>query len=265
MTTSSRLPSVRPTTRRQRIERDNSLKNRDDLFLDEKSPEKFEFNSKVAEVFDDMLKRSVPLYRECQDLTVEWCKRLAKPDSCIYDLGCSTGSLLSPLARSIPDLPGLRLIGIDNSPAMLGKAHEKLGSFANSVSLVEADLNDSFSFNPACAIVMNYTLQFIAPEGRKSLLEQIYQSLIPDGGLILNEKVLSEDERLRETFVEMHHDFKQGHGYSQMEISKKRDALENILIPWKLSKTKALIHEAGFTTVDVFFKWNNFAGLVALK
>ncbi len=99
------------------------MKNRDDLFLDEKSPEKFEFNSKVAEVFDDMLKRSVPLYRECQDLTVEWCKRLAKPDSCIYDLGCSTGSLLSPLARSIPDLPGLRLIGIDNSPAMLGKAH----------------------------------------------------------------------------------------------------------------------------------------------
>jgi tRNA (cmo5U34)-methyltransferase len=265
MTTSSRLPSVRPTTRRERIERDNDLKNRDTLFQDEKSPEKFEFNDKVAEVFDDMLERSIPLYRECQNLTVEWCKRLAKPDSCIYDLGCSTGSLLAPLVKVVPDLTGLRIIGVDNSPAMINKAREKLGRNSSSVNFMEADLNNSFSFNPACAIVMNYTLQFIAPEDRRFLLEKIYSSLVHGGGFILNEKVLSEDERLSETFIEMHHDFKHGYGYSKIEISKKRDALENVLIPWKLSKTIALIEKAGFKTVDVFFKWNNFAGLVALK
>ena len=112
---------------------------------------------------------------------------------------------------------------------------------------------------------MNYTLQFIPVENRASLLNKIYESLMPGGGFILNEKVLSEDKLLSETFVEMHHDFKKGHGYSKMEISKKRDALENVLVPLKLSKTMTLIHEAGFTAVDIFFKWNNFAGVIALK
>ena len=108
-------------------------------------------------------------------------------------------------------------------------------------------------------------IKFIPKKNRAYLLNQIYKSLVPGGGFILNEKVLSENEFLNETFIEMHHDFKQGHGYSKMEMSKKRDALENVLIPLKLSKTMELIRKAGFTDVDTFFKWNNFAGLIALK
>ena len=265
MTLPSRFPSIRPITRRERIRRDKNLKSRDNIFRDENSPNKFEFNDAVADVFDDMLERSVPLYCECQNLTVEWCKRLAKPDTCIYDLGCSTGSLLLSLAKSLPTISGLNLIGVDNSKAMLDKAQKKLENFSSSVELVESNLNESFSFDTSCTIVMNYTLQFIPEESRGSLLNNIYDSLVPGGGFILNEKVLSENELLSETFVEMHHDFKQGHGYSKMEISKKRDALENVLIPLKLSKTMALIREAGFIAVDIFFKWNNFAGLIALK
>ena len=265
MPMSTRLPSIRPTTRRERIKRNETTKHKDDIFLDKNSPTKFEFDSGVAEVFDDMLERSIPLYRECQDLTVNWCKRLATPDRCVYDLGCSTGSLLLQLATSIPTIPKVPLIGMDNSAAMLSKARKKLNNFPNSVDFIEANLDASFPFNDSCAIVMNYTLQFIPVENRASLLKKIYESLIPGGGFILNEKVLSENELLGETFIEMHHDFKKGHGYSKMEISKKRDALENVLVPLKLSKTMTLVHEAGFTTVDIFFKWNNFAGLIALK
>ena len=262
---SSRLPSTRPTTRRERIKRNEAIKHRDDIFLDKNSPTKFEFDSGVAEVFDDMLERSVPLYRECQNLTVNWCKRLATPDKYIYDLGCSTGSLLLLLTKSISTIPKVHLIGVDNSAAMINKARNKLSNFPDSVGFVKANLDDSFLFNDSCAIVMNYTLQFIPVENRAPLLKKIYESLMPGGGFILNEKVLSEHELLSETFVEMHHDFKKGHGYSKMEISKKRDALENVLVPLKLSETMALVREAGFTTVDIFFKWNNFAGLIALK
>ena len=262
---STRLPSIRPTTRRERIKRNETTKHKDDIFLDKNSPTKFEFDSGVAEVFDDMLERSIPLYRECQDLTVNWCKRLATPDRCVYDLGCSTGSLLLQLAKSIPTIPKVPLIGMDNSAAMLSKARKKLNNFPSSVDFIEANLDASFPFNDSCAIVMNYTLQFIPVENRASLLKKIYESLIPGGGFILNEKVLSENELLGETFIKMHHDFKKGHGYSKMEISKKRDALENVLFPLKLSKTMTLVHEAGFTAVDIFFKWNNFAGLIALK
>ena len=265
MSTSSRLPSIRPTTRRERIKRNETQIHKDDIFLGNNCPTKFEFNSGVAEVFDDMLERSVPLYRECQDLTVNWCKSLATPDRCVYDLGCSTGSLLLLLAKSIPTIPRIPLVGVDNSAAMLSKARKKLNNFPNSVNFIKANLDASFTFKNSCAIVMNYTLQFIPVENRASLLKKIHESLIPGGGFILNEKVLSENELLDETFVEMHHNFKKGHGYSKMEISKKREALENVLVPLKLSKTMTLVREAGFTTVDIFFKWNNFAGLIALK
>ena len=265
MSTSSRLPSIRPTTRRERIKRNETQIHKDDIFLGNNCPTKFEFNSGVAEVFDDMLERSVPLYRECQDLTVNWCKRLATPDRCLYDLGCSTGSLLLLLAKSIPTIPRIPLVGVDNSAAMLSKAREKLNNFPNSVNFIKANLDASFTFKDSCAIVMNYTLQFIPIENRASLLKKIHESLIPGGGFILNEKILGENELLDETFVEMHHNFKKGHGYSKMEISKKREALENVLVPLKLSKTMTLVREAGFTTVDIFFKWNNFAGLIALK
>lgn len=124
---SPRLPSTRPTTRRERIKRDeDSKKHKDSIFLDKNSPTKFIFNSNVAEVFDDMLERSVPLYRECQNLTVNWCKRLATPDKHIYDLGCSTGSLLLLLAKATSTIPRVRLIGVDNSEAMINKAQSKL-------------------------------------------------------------------------------------------------------------------------------------------
>ena len=265
MSTPSRLPSTRPITRRERIKRDQATKHKDNIFQEENSPKKFEFNSEVAEVFDDMLGRSVPLYRECQDLTVSWCKRLTTPDKYIYDLGCSTGSLLLLLSESIPVDHRIHLIGIDSSAEMIKKAKIKLHNSPNTVEFIEANLDGSFSFNSSCAIVMNYTLQFIPTENRAAILNKIYDALISGGGFILNEKVVSEEAILDETFIEMHHNFKKNQGYSNMEISKKRDALENILIPLKLSKTIKLVREAGFSIVDTFFKWNNFAGIIALK
>jgi len=114
-------------------------------------------------------------------------------------------------------------------------------------------------------VVMNYTLQFIPPEKRLTLIKKIFNGLDSGGGLILIEKVLSEDTQLNKVFIEMHHDLKHDQGYSSLEIAKKRDALENVLIPWKLSQTTQMLYESGFNAVDVFFKWNNFAGLVALK
>ncbi|MDP6736539.1 MAG: carboxy-S-adenosyl-L-methionine synthase CmoA [Nitrospinaceae bacterium] len=260
-----RLPSIRPTTRRERIYRNRELKDRDNLFRNGKGPEKFEFNEQVASVFDDMLDRSVPLYNECRNLTIAWCQHLARPQSCVYDLGCSTGTLLAQLAGALPEISGLRLIGVDNSKPMLDKAREKLTDLPYPVDLIEADLHGGFSLNRACTVVMNYTLQFIPPEKRLALVKKIFHGLDSGGGLILIEKVLSEDTQLNKVFIEMHHDLKHDQGYSSLEIAKKRDALENVLIPWKLTQTTQMLHESGFNAVDVFFKWNNFAGLVALK
>jgi tRNA (cmo5U34)-methyltransferase len=114
-------------------------------------------------------------------------------------------------------------------------------------------------------VVINYTLQFVRPANRSTLLESIYNALVPGGSLILIEKVNSEIPGLNKTFIDFHHQFKEEKGYSKLEISQKREALENVLIPWTLEKNKHIIQSAGFRTVDLFFKWNNFAGFIALK
>jgi tRNA (cmo5U34)-methyltransferase len=97
------------------------------------------------------------------------------------------------------------------------------------------------------------------------LLKNIREGLLPGGSLVLIEKIKSGIPDLDRTFIEFHHQFKREHGYSNLEISRKREALENVLIPCTVEQNQALIKEAGFSTVDLFFKWNNFAGFIALN
>jgi tRNA (cmo5U34)-methyltransferase len=212
-----------------------------------------------------MLQRSVPMYQECQDLAVHWCAKYAKPSTSVYDLGCSTGKLLLKLAEELEYPQNIKLIGLDNSAAMLKKAKETLKKSPCSCAMVEADLNKKLSIENASVVIMNYTLQFVQLDNRSAILKSIYDGLISGGSLILIEKVKSEIPDLNKTFIEFHHQFKEENGYSKLEISQKREALENVLIPWTVEQNSELIKSAGFSTVDLFFKWNNFAGFIALK
>jgi len=212
-----------------------------------------------------MLQRSVPMYEECQDLAVHWCVKYSQSSTYIYDLGCSTGSLLVKLAKTLKPHASIKLIGVDNSPAMLKKSEEALKNFPVPYELVEENLNENLTFINASVIVLNYTLQFVQPENRVPILQNIYNGLISGGSLVLIEKVKSEVPELNNTFIEFHHQFKEQKGYSKLEISQKREALENVLTPWTVKENSNLLTSAGFSTVDLFFKWNNFAGFIALK
>ena len=238
---------------------------KDALFAQSGAPEAFKFNEAVAEVFEDMLERSVPLYRECLEMAAAWSLRFARNGSCIYDLGCSTGTLLSRIGEKLPVGADIRLVGVDNSVPMLNKARTKLKEAGISCELIEADLEQEFPLRQASVVVMNYTLQFIPPSRRSTVVASLYEKMLPGGCMILIEKVLAENTRLADTVSELHHDFKRAQGYSNLEISQKRDALENVLIPIKTSENIALLHNAGFSAVEIFFKWNNFAGFIALK
>ena len=212
-----------------------------------------------------MLQRSVPMYQECQDLAVHWCTKYAKPSTSVYDLGCSTGKFLLKLAEKLEKPKNIELIGLDNSAAMLKKAEETFNNSPLPCSMIETDLNKKLSIENASVVVMNYTLQFVKLDNRPTLLKSIYDGLISGGSLLLIEKVESEIPDLNKTFIEFHHHFKEENGYSKLEISQKREALENVLIPWTVEQNSKLIKSAGFSTVDLFFKWNNFAGFIALK
>ena len=212
-----------------------------------------------------MLERSVPMYQECQSLAVHWCAQFAKTNTSVYDLGCSTGQLLLKLAQSIDKNKGISLYGVDNSSAMLEKSRETLRESPVPCELFAADLNQKVFIQNASVVVMNYTLQFVLPEHRVRLLEDIFQGLVPGGSLVLIEKIKSDIPELDRTFIDFHHQFKRDRGYSNLEISRKREALENVLIPWTVEENLSLIKKAGFQTVDLFFKWNNFAGFIALN
>ena len=242
-----------------------TIKEKDDLFTQTGSEEKFEFNEPVARVFDDMLERSVPMYRECLQSAVDWCARFVQPGTHVYDLGCSTGTLMKRLAGRLPTDSGVRLVGLDNSGPMLVKAREKLATSPLPWKLLEADLHGDFSLTNASVVIMNYTLQFIPPERRLEVVRKIHNGLNDGGLLILIEKVKSENSRFEKTCVAFHHEFKRNQGYSRLEIARKREALENVLTPWTVGENINLLMDAGFTSEELFFKWNNFAGFVALK
>ena len=240
-------------------------KKKDTLFKKSTAPGKFEFNEQVARVFDDMLERSVPFYKECQRMVIDLTLHFAQKNSAIYDLGCSTGTLLRSLMRAIPENQKIRFIGLDNSEAMLNKARGKLKGHLKRCELVKANLEDDFELTDASVVIMNYTLQFIPPRRRAVMLTKIYKGLRPGGGLLLIEKVRGESDGLNGLFVDQYHTYKQSQGYSKLEIAKKREALENVLVPLKPGKNRDLLEGAGFRQVDIFFKWFNFAGFLTIK
>jgi len=238
---------------------------KDKLFVGNEAPIRFEFDDSVARVFDDMLVRSVPGYRECQKLAVEIVARRLQNNSKVYDLGCSTGTLIKLLAKSLPDKSGAVFVGVDNSGPMLARARKKLKGLKPHWELIQADIEGNFVMSGASVIIMNYTLQFIPPHRRGAMMKKIFNGLNPGGCLILIEKIKAETEELNELFVSGHHDFKRDKGYSKLEIAKKKEALDNILIPLKLSGNIKLLDKSGFKKIEVFFKWLNFAGLIAVK
>lgn len=219
---------------------------------------KFMFDSEVVSVFDDMVERSIPYYKDNINLIAQILEQRKYKN--IYDFGCSTGNLLIFLAQKIKNI---NLVGIDNSKSMLEFAKKKVKAYGFNIEFVESDiLNYEFS---ADVIISNYTLQFIRPINREYLISKIYNSLTQGGIFILSEKLVCQNKILDKELIDIYHNFKKNQGYSNTEISKKREALENILIPYTQDENIALLKKCGFLNVEVIFRWANFATFIATK
>ena len=224
----------------------------------------FDFDERVAAVFDDMADRSIPLYREVQEMIVGLVDAYTAPGARIYDLGCSTGAMSARLATALPDLE--EIIAVDNAEAMIDRARKHLSSLETTVRIEThvADLR-TLELEQASAAVMCYTLMFIRPIYREQVLRNIHSGLRPGGILILTEKVLEESTELSRLFIEAHFRYKRARGYSDLEIGRKREQLEGVLVPYRVTELRELLHRCGFAETAVFYKWHNFAGLIALK
>ena len=241
------------------MDKDQVFKKKKDLIPD------FNFKKEVAEVFDDMLSRSVPFYQETQRMIGEITADFAVEGTNIYDLGCSTGTTFIALDKLVPD--DVNFIGIDYSQDMLDKAREKMKkhNISKKYEFICMDLNTELPVTNASVVIMNLTLQFIRPLWRKRVVESIARGMNERGCLILIEKVLSIDSTLNRLFIKYYYDFKRRQGYDEMEIAQKREALENVLIPYRPEENRTLLLESGFKECDTFFKWYNFCGMLAIK
>lgn len=237
----------------------------DKLFALPRKSKDFTFDAETAVVFDDMVSRSVPFYVEIQRMVCELARDFAVPGTNLYDIGCSTGTTLLSLDKLLD--PSIRLVGIDNSEEMLNKFNEKIKkeNTKRDIALIESDINNNQNFGNGSVFISLLTLQFVRPLNRERLIKDIFNGCCDNGCLILVEKVTGSSTKLNRLFIEHYYDFKRGSGYSDLEISQKREALENVLIPYHQEENQALLMNAGFTHVEEFFRWYNFAGIIALK
>lgn len=233
--------------------------------------QEFQFDKTVADVFSDMIKRSVPGYENIVEMIGVLTQAHAQTDSHCYDLGCSLGASTLAIIHNLGE-KNCNVIGVDNSPAMVEKCTANLNKIVNidkskktaNVQIICGDVLE-IAFEPASVIVLNFTLQFIPLEQRDNLLSNIYNSLLPGGILILSEKIQFNDTFKNDLFTDIHHAFKKSQGYSDLEIAQKRSALENVLIPETKETHLKRLKDAGFEHAELWFQCLNFTSFIAIK
>lgn len=237
---------------------------KDELFEKGVWPKPFVFNQDVVNVFDNMISRSVPLYQEVLTCAAHWAREYYQPGTRIIDVGCSTGTFLELLGRLLKQ--NAILVGIDNSQPMLEKARQKLAQLQQTHQIeFICDKAENCSFEDSSVVVINYTLQFLPLQVRQLLLRTIYEGLVPGGLLFVSEKVKSPYPQFQETITRHYEAFKAHNGYARTEIERKKEALENVLVPLTEAQQVQMLHESGFGQVDSLIKLHNFVSWMALK
>ena len=242
--------------------------NKDRIYAtDQDDDEPFRFNKSVADVFPDMLRRSIPGYAASIEAIGSLAARYVTEGSVCYDLGCSLGAATVAMRQGIR-APDCRIIAVDNAPAMLERCKEIIAAEdQQSATLIEtrlANIQDTDISN-ASMVVMNYTLQFLEVNTRNAIITRIFDGLLPGGLFLLSEKVIDEDPHMEELLVDLHHEHKRRNDYSQLEVGRKRAALENVLVPETVTAHRQRLTAAGFAHTAVWLRYFNFVSIVAIK
>lgn len=239
---------------------------RDRIYADKRADiQGFRFDEQVTRVFSDMIQRSVPGYGLTLQMIGVIAAQYAQKNSTLYDLGCSLGAATLAMRHGIQE-EGCRIIAVDNSPAMLEQCqgHIKADDGDVPVELRHGNIQDVLIEN-AAVVVLNFTLQFIPLHEREALLHRIWQGMRDGGVLILSEKIAFDDKQKNQRQISLHEAFKRSQGYSDLEVSQKRQALENVLIPESLPTHHKRLQQAGFSDSQTWFQCFNFASLLAFK
>lgn len=234
---------------------------KDNLFLTHNDGELFSFNQDVADVFPDMIQRSVPFYSEILDQMAQISARAFKDGArgIVYDLGCSQGAWVPYVTQYMPTN---RYIGYDQSVAMIRAA---ISNHPPTVQFIQSDITTLSVLDHAGVVACNLVLQFIPRSQRGAIMSLIYRDLHPKGVFFLVEKVHHPDEWVQSMYRSQYHAFKRSNGYTVDQILNKDAALSQVLTTQTQTAYVDQLHQTGFRTIDIFFKWHNFIGWVIKK
>jgi len=241
----------------------------DKIYLQASDEKPFRFNDEVAKVFPDMLRRSIPGYAATIEAIGSLAARYVQSNTNCYDLGCSLGAATIAMRQGI-NAASCKIVAVDTSAAMTERCKEiiveddRQFSPTTAVDVIEGDIRDVEITN-ASMVVLNYTLQFLAMDDRDSMAQSIHDGLNDDGILVLSEKVVDENSEMEQLLVDLHHEHKRRNDYSKMEISRKRAALENVLIPETVNAHRERLMNAGFRHASVWLRYFNFVSIIAIK
>ncbi|WP_249962011.1 carboxy-S-adenosyl-L-methionine synthase CmoA [Histophilus somni] len=225
----------------------------------------FTFDENVAEVFPDMIQRSVPGYSNIITAIGMFAERFVAANSLVYDLGCSRGAATLSARRHITQ-PNVKIIGVDNSLPMVERCRQHINAYQSDIPVeILCDDIRNIKIENASMVILNFTLQFVPQQDRQLLLEKIYQGLNPNGGLVLSEKFRFENKKMDDLLIDLHHQFKRANGYSELEVSQKRTALENVMRTDSIETHKERLKSAGFSQIELWFQCFNFGSMVAIK
>ena len=245
------------------IDNQGSERGRDEVFSRPLSEVRaFEFNETVARVFQDMISRSVPGYSLLLRMIGLYASIFLQPKSRVYDLGCSLGEASLVIADQSADLD-CDIVAIDSSSAMIDKCRQ-LPATKPTIDWRCEDIRHT-DIDNASMVVLNLTLQFLPPDERPLLMQKIFDGLNPGGILVLSEKIVYADVEQNERMQQLYLGFKKTMGYSDLEISQKRNALENVMIPDTEQQHEERMRRAGFTEIYQCFRGFNFISYLAIK
>lgn len=225
----------------------------------------WKFSGETTKSFDEHVTKSVPLYLEGHDLVCDISDFFAKPDSVIYEVGCSTGTLTLKLAQHNKLKPEARFIGIDVEADMIAVAEQKREENPElNVDFITADAL-TVEMEPADLILCYYTVQFINPSARQTLIDKLYQTLNWGGALLLFEKVRGADARFQDILTALYTDYKLRMGYSAEDIVSKSRSLKGVLEPFSTQGNIDMLKRAGFDDINTILKYLCFEGFIAIK
>ncbi|WP_405169439.1 methyltransferase domain-containing protein [Paenibacillus sp. FSL H3-0286] len=224
----------------------------------------WKFDSEIVPIFDEHVRLSVPLYSEIHNMITEMSYWFVEDFTNIYDIGTSIGETVHNINNKHKN-KNINYIGIDSSESMVIKARERFKD-EGCITVLNQDATDkSFVMNNACYITAVLSIMFVPQRQRQDLINKIYKGLNYGGAFVMIEKIVGSNARFDEMWVELYHDLKLKNGLKHQEVIAKSQSIRGILKPNTVDENISMLKKAGFSNIDTFFKWNNFAGFIAIK